>query len=179
MRNYRKQDSSPDIGPEFQSRTAPRILLIEDAPGEAELFCAALFVAWKSLESASGLTQPKIDLVRTAQAGLDSLRQAIELRNCDLPDLIVLDFDLPLRDSVRFLQELKEHPRLATLPVIVMAWSVEESTVRSLGALGVAGYVVKPMRFDDLVMMVGDFCARILPSFPHQDLHSLDRGHRS
>lgn len=74
-----------------------------------------------------------------------------------------------------FPRELRKDSRLATLPVIVMAWSDEQSIARSLGGLGVAGYVVKPMRFDELVALVGGFCRHVHSGNSRQEFCRLDR----
>ena len=150
--------------PASGSAEAMRILLLEDSPGEAELFCEALVLAWEKLGPEPEASRPGIDVQRSAKDALEYLRNPTRQKAHKLPDLVVLDLDLPGGTSLMFLHELHMDSRLATLPVIVMAWSDEQSIVRSLGGPGVVGYVVKPMRFDDLVTLVGGFCRHVLLS---------------
>jgi len=152
-----------------------RILLLEDSPGEAELFCEALALAWEKIGPEPEVPRPGIDVQRTAQDALEFLRNSLGQGTSKLPDLVVLDLDLPGGTSLTFLRELRMDSRLATLPVIVLAWSEEQSIVRCLGGLGVVGYVVKPMLFDDLVALVGGFCRHVLPENFRQKFCALNR----
>lgn len=151
-----------------------RILLLEDSPGEAELFCEALVLAWEKLGPEPEASRPGIDVQRTAKDALEFLRNPARQATHNLPDLVVLDLDLPGGTSLTFLRELRMDSRLATLPVIAMAWSDAQSIVGSLGGLGVVGYVVKPMLFDDLVALVGGFCRQLLPENSRQEFCALD-----
>lgn len=154
-----ESDSGPQEG--------PRILLLEDSPAEAELFCQALVYAWQRLEPKPAAARPTIELRHTAHSAIETLKSHIELNPSSLPDLILLDFDLPAGNSLMFLRALQQDVRLAKLPVIVMAWSDRESIIRSLRAFGVAGCVVKPLLFEDLIILVGDICRHVLLSTSH------------
>ncbi|MBU6434851.1 MAG: response regulator [Nitrospirae bacterium] len=100
---------------------------------------------------------------------MECLRKPAGRKTNILPDLIVLDLDLPGDTSLTLLRELRRDSRLATLPVIVMAWSDEQSIVLCLGGLGVVGYVVKPLRFDEVVALVGGVCRHGLSGNSHQE----------
>jgi len=151
-----------------------RILLLEDSPGEAELFCEALVLAWEKLGSDPEAPRPGVAVHFTAKDALECLRNPTRNETNKLPDLVVLDLDLPGGTSLAFLRVLRTDSRLAQLPVIVMAWSEEQSIVRTLGWLGVARFVVKPMLFDDLVALVGGFCRHVLPENSRQEFCELD-----
>ena len=140
--------------------SAPEILLLEDSPGEAELFCQAMVMASQAHLPRVGW--PRIDVRHTATDALHVLRHQAGLERSNLPELIVLDLDLPGGSSLAFLRELQRDARLKSLPVIMMAWSEEEALVRSLYALGVAAYVIKPLFFADLLTLVGQLCNKIL-----------------
>jgi len=92
--------------PACQSAEIPRILHLEDSPGEAELFCHALVRTCELLESRPESPRPEIDMQHTAQPALDVLRKQVALEARGLPDLIVLDLNLPGGTSLTFLQEL-------------------------------------------------------------------------
>lgn len=151
-----------------------RILLLEDSPGEAELFCEALALAWEKLRPDPEAPRPGIEVQYTAPSALEFLVNRSERKTKNLPDLVVLDLDLPGGASLTFLRELSMDSRLTSLPVIVMAWSEEQSMVRSLGGLGVVGYVVKPMLLDDLIALVGGFCRHVLSGNSRQEFCALD-----
>ncbi len=62
----------------------------------------------------------------------------------DLPDLIILDYNLPLLNGAEILQILNESPRYAAIPKIV--WSTSKSPACKADCLrmGASDYVVKP-----------------------------------
>ena len=152
-----------------------RILLLEDSPGEAELFCEALVLGWEKLGPGPGTARPGIDVQRTAKDAMEYLRNPAGEETKELPDLVVLDLDLPGGTSLTFLRELRMDSRLSTVPVIVMAWSDDQSIVRCLAGMGVVGYVVKPLRFDELVALVGGFCRQVLSGNSRREFCALDR----
>lgn len=164
----------PEIQPASRSAEIPRILLLEDSPGEAELFCEALVLAWRSAGCGSEASRPGIEVRHTAQDALNSLRKRAESETGNLPELVVLDLDLHGRTSLTFLRELRQDRRLASLPVITMAWSGEQEMACTLNRLGVAGYFVKPLRFADLLIMVGDICRTWLPVDRRRELCLLN-----
>jgi DNA-binding response OmpR family regulator len=155
--------------------SVPRILLLEDSPGEAELFCRALLCSWEREPSTPGRTGPVIDVQHTAQNALDVLNRSLAFDPGWLPHLIVLDFDLPGGDGLKFLQELHRYSRLATIPVFAMVWFDDESTIRALDSLGVRSYVVKPMFFEDLIILAGNVVRQALSQTSHPELCGLGR----
>ena len=162
------------IAPASRCVEVTRILLLEDSPGEAELFCHALVLAWALLESKSESPRPGIDVHCTAQDALEALKRQVA-SEAGLPDLIVLDMDLPGGTSLTFLRELRRDSRLTNLPVIAMAWTDDQAIVRSQAGLGVVGYVIKPMLLADLVTIIGGVCREILTETPRQDLEAVAR----
>jgi DNA-binding response OmpR family regulator len=160
--------------PVSRSAKVPRILLLEDSPGEAELFCHALVRACELLESRPESPRSEIDRQHTAQPALDVLREQVALEARGRPDLIVLDLNLPGGSSLTFVQELRKDSRLTNLPVVAMAGTDDRATVRTLDGLGVVDDVVKPLRFAELITVVGGFCRRILRETSRQDLHPVE-----
>jgi DNA-binding response OmpR family regulator len=70
------------------------------------------------------------------------------------PALIILDLLMPIQDGFSTLRQLKHHPALSSVPVIVLSGkSGEEDIVRCLNA-GAADYMVKPFSPDELVVRV-------------------------
>jgi CheY-like chemotaxis protein len=155
---------------------APHILLLEDSSGEAELLCHAMLVPWHFVDSLSRTAQPWIDVRHSATDALNYLRAQAELEPRNLPVLIVLDLDLPRRTSLSFLQTLRRDPVLRNLPVIVMVWPEEEGVVRSLYGLGVSAYIIKPVRFADLLAVAGQVSRNPLLGHSGQELRRENLG---
>ncbi|HVS92120.1 MAG TPA: response regulator [Mucilaginibacter sp.] len=64
-----------------------------------------------------------------------------------LPDVILLDINMPKMNGFQFLSILREDPALKHLKVIVMTTSAEEHDRTVTEKLGVSGYLIKPLNF--------------------------------
>lgn len=124
--------------------THSSILLIDDSPGECELFRLAL--------GKTGV-DVALDVEQDPKAALDILRNKPQL-----PSVVVLDWHLRNRHGDEFLSRLRADARFATIPVVVFTTSDDSSTIADGYAHGANGYVVKPGTFDDLVHCIGDIC---------------------
>ena len=89
--------------------------------------------------------------VLTAADGEEALRVA----RSDAPDLILLDLIMPKMQGFEVLRILKEDPRLAPIPVIVLSNLGQERDVRQAMEAGAAAYYVKAgLTLQDLVKRV-------------------------
>ena len=76
------------------------------------------------------------------------------LKGEPLPGLILLDLNMPRKDGREALKEIKLHPDLRRIPIVVLTTSkAEEDIVRSYD-LGVNSYVTKPVTFKSLVELI-------------------------
>jgi CheY-like chemotaxis protein len=64
------------------------------------------------------------------------------------PAVILLDLKLPKVDGLDVLRQLKQHPTLRVIPVVVLTTSGEGADVTSAYHLGVNSYIVKPVEFE-------------------------------
>ncbi len=122
------------------------VLLIDDSPGECELFELAL--------AASGIPAT-IALEQDPQVALLTLRNSPPRH---LPSLILLDWKLGAGHGDRFLHALRGIPHLAVLPVVIFSTSAEDQDVAAGYGAGATGYVQKPLTFDQLVLCIQDLC---------------------
>lgn len=90
----------------------------------------------------------------TAENGL----VAIDLLNTThrLPDVILLDIEMPVKDGIQTLREIRKSPRYSDLPVI-MVTSRTGAKHRALAEeAGCNGYMGKPFNFPKLVEQISD-----------------------
>ncbi|HMF85355.1 MAG TPA: response regulator [Nitrospiraceae bacterium] len=166
--------------------THPSILLIEDSPGECELFRLAL--ARTSLDVAlytehdaeaalhflndryhqssiqacsyplqeGGLSRSPTARIEGAHS--DRAPSASTGDRSGLPSLILLDLKLGRRNGCDFLKRLRADVRFAVIPVVVFTTSDDQTDLARCYTSGANGYVVKPGTFDELIHCTGDIC---------------------
>ena len=69
---------------------------------------------------------------------------ALFMMESALPDLIVLDVNMPIMGGLEMLTMLKSKPELAGIPVIILASPADHAVLPRLKELGLAGLLMKP-----------------------------------
>lgn len=77
--------------------------------------------------------------------------EALEFLNSDdrLPDIILLDLNMPRMSGIEFLEILKKDNALRYLPTIVLTTSENRADLLECYKIGIAGYVIKPLKYED------------------------------
>lgn len=116
------------------------ILLVEDNPVDLDLTLRA-FAKRK-------LTNP----VHVARDGAEALSWIPRWEAGEpWPTLILLDLKLPKVDGLEVLRQLKAHPTLRAIPVVVLTTSSEDADMQKAYLLGTNSYIVKPVDFDKFI----------------------------
>jgi CheY-like chemotaxis protein len=68
-----------------------------------------------------------------------------------IPDIIILDLNMPKINGIEFLQILKNDDYLKYIPVLILTTSSNHKDVLECYKIGIAGYVIKPLKYDDYV----------------------------
>jgi CheY-like chemotaxis protein len=71
------------------------------------------------------------------------------------PTVILLDLNMPRKDGRQALREIRAHPSLRRLPVVVFTTSTADTDVETAYDLGANSFVTKPAAFDALVSIFG------------------------
>lgn len=74
----------------------------------------------------------------------------------DKPKLILLDLKMPKVDGLQVLRAIKADEQTKTIPVVIMTSSREDKDLVESYKLGVNGYVVKPVAFDNFAKAVAE-----------------------
>lgn len=140
------------------ARTAARILLVEDNPDDIDLTVEAF------RESGSS---HQLFVVENGIEALDFLQRKDSFTEVPVPDLILLDLNLPMKSGHQVLAEIKTDPNLRRIPVVVLTSSAAESDENRAYELEANGYVTKPADLSDflrLVRIIDGFCAGMVAS---------------
>ena len=124
-----------------------RILLVDDSPRDTELALNAL--AQNNLAN-------EVVAVRDGAEALDYLyrRGQFADRAEGQPVVVLLDLKMPKVDGIEVLRQMKSHPQLKLIPVVVLTSSREEQDLVDSYELGVNAYIVKPVGFPEFVEAV-------------------------
>ncbi len=66
-----------------------------------------------------------------------------------LPDIILLDLNMPKMSGIEFLKILKEDAIMKYLPTVVLTTSENRADLLECYKIGIAGYVIKPLKYED------------------------------
>ncbi len=68
-----------------------------------------------------------------------------------IPDIIILDLNMPRINGIEFLKILKNDDYLKYIPSIILTTSNNHKDVMECYKIGIAGYVLKPLKYEDYV----------------------------
>ena len=122
--------------------TGERILVVEDNEKNMKLFRDVLVATgYRTLEATTG------------GAG-------IELASEHIPDLVLMDIQLPDLDGVHALHRLRADPRTATIPIVALTAQAMHGDRERFLAAGFDGYISKPVDVRELIGTVREHCDR-------------------
>ena len=94
---------------------------------------------------------------RDGREGLTAIRE-------NRPDLVLLDYNMPVLDGLGLLRELRADPAVARTPVIMITTDNTPPTLAAAARLGVRDHVVKPHDGPTLLIKA----ARLVPLVPRE-----------
>lgn len=113
-----------------------RILIVDDEPDLVDTIQCRLEYC-------------KYDVI-TAANGKEGLEKAAK----EQPDLILLDTNMPVMNGHEMLDQLRTHPTLKDIPVIMCTAFCEAEDIATASAYGIADYVTKPFDYSELMEKV-------------------------
>lgn len=129
------------MGQEITGRPL-EILLVEDNPGDVRL-------TTEMLKQAKLLN--RLTVAVDGEQALVMLQRTEGYAHQPLPDLILLDLNLPGLDGRELLERIKDDPRLSRIPVVVLTQSGAEADVRRVYDSYASCYVRKPLDIDQFL----------------------------
>jgi len=86
-----------------------------------------------------------------------SAYKMFEVLEVVMPDLILLDIQMPVIDGFETIKRLKGDDRFASIPVMFLTASNDKESVIKGSTLGAAGFITKPFSADDLFQRIESF----------------------
>jgi CheY-like chemotaxis protein len=120
-----------------------KVLLVEDSVPDATLIQEVVLEEKIKVD---------IDVVRDGEAAMAYLadRNQNGDKKVSLPELILLDLNLPKKDGREVLAEVKNLPRLRDIPVVILTTSQAEEDIIKCYGLQASCYLIKPLDLEQL-----------------------------
>ncbi|MDH7597021.1 MAG: response regulator [Methanothrix sp.] len=121
-----------------------RILLVEDNP--EDVFLTRKVLRRSGLDGDMQITGDGAEALRILE---DMFRDGEHL-----PDLILLDINLPDVGGMAVLKSIKGDPRFSRIPVVMLTCSNADSDIQKSYDLGASTYLVKPVSRDAIMLVM-------------------------
>jgi two-component system response regulator len=95
-----------------------------------------------------------LEVVQDGEAALQCLRREGKYAQCTKPDLMLLDLNLPRKDGLEVLREIKRDEELQRIPVVVLTISQDEQDVLKAYDLHANCFITKPVDFERFIEVV-------------------------
>ncbi|MEN8820074.1 MAG: response regulator [Abyssibacter sp.] len=122
-----------------------QILLVEDNPADVRLTQEILSETALDFD---------LTVARDGEQAMGMLRREGAYADTPVPDLVLLDLNLPRKDGREVLAEVKKDPVLRSIPVLVLSTSKAENDIRTCYDLHANCYLTKPVDLNQFADMV-------------------------
>ena len=132
------------------------ILLVEDNEGDVGLI-EEVFEEMKIRNT--------MHVVTDGEEAILFLHREGQFSGSPIPDIILLDLNLPKKDGREVLKEIKADVNLKNIPVVILTTSGAEKDIQRAYDLYVNAYVTKPLDFEQFIKVVesiGNFWLEIV-----------------
>jgi chemotaxis family two-component system response regulator Rcp1 len=122
-----------------------QVLLVEDNPGDVRLTREAFKDAKVHLQ------------LHVVTDGIEAMRFLMcegEYADSRRPDMVLLDLNLPRKDGRAVLAEIKGHPTLKTIPVVILTTSAADADIERSYLLHANCYISKPVDLEGFLTVV-------------------------
>ncbi len=117
------------------------ILLVEDNPGDVRLL--------QEMFKDSGI----MNTIRVAKDGIEAIH-ILTNGGAPKPDIIFLDLNMPRKNGLEVLADVKKNPALKNIPIIVLTSSSAETDIIASRHLDANAYLTKPVEFYSFIQAI-------------------------
>ncbi len=121
------------------------IMLVEDNPGDIRLI--------KELFKDADI-RTRVNVALNGEEALQMLHQEGKFTTMNLPDLILLDLNLPKKNGKEVLKEIKNDNRLMYIPVVVLTTSEAEKDIIETYQYSANSFITKPVDLDCFIRVI-------------------------
>ena len=121
------------------------VLLVDDDQEDLDLTLEVLEMTKMKLN---------IEIARDGVEAVEFLNKVYDEEKRKLPDLILLDLNMPRMSGHEVLQYIKGNERFRTIPVVVLTTSKSETDIANSYAAGVSCFVTKPVGLKEFQIVV-------------------------
>ena len=128
-----------------------KILLVEDNPGDADLAKEAF---------ANGEFDVELTVAKDGEAAIRFLEHQGEFIHVAIPDIIILDLNLPRLNGLEVLEKIKHDERFMRIPVVILSSSDSAEDIRKSYESYANCYIRKPFdyrNYESVVRSIEDF----------------------
>ena len=139
-----------------------KILLIEDSAADVRLTKEVF---------KEGKVRNKLYVVGNGVEAMDFLVKNGKYTDAPKPDLILLDLNLPKKNGREVLSEIKNHPELSRIPVVVLTTSKNEDDIQAAYNSYANCFITKPFDLDQFIKVaksIEDFWFSLV-KLPHHE----------
>lgn len=129
----------------IENSTDTVILLVEDDEDDR-------MIIGRALRGAPIMV--RVDVATNGREALDYLEQCASQPDGKLPDMILLDINMPVMDGNEFLIAIRKHPIYSALPVCVFTTSSDDDVVRAAYDNGANAVVTKVDSLDGMTKVL-------------------------
>ncbi len=130
-----------------------RIVIAEDDPDDR------YFISLAFKEARAG---HHIDFVKDGRELIEHLQH----NRSALPDLVLLDLNMPRLDGRSALKEIRSDAQFSELSIVILSTCISDSDKQYTASFGVMRHVVKPFDFAELVHVIKYICSLFTASEP-------------
>ena len=123
----------------------PQILLVEDDPGDVDLFREVL----KEING-----RVHLNAVGDGEQAMHYLRRDPPYEQAARPQMIFLDLNLPRKDGREVLREIKGDLTLSAIPVVILSTSDADADIEKAYRYGASCFLTKPVGLDAFSRMI-------------------------
>ena len=121
------------------------ILLVEDNEGD-------VILTLEAFEESEIKT--KISVAKNGKDALDFLFKRESFKDVEKPDLVLLDLNIPIFSGMEVLKEVRQHPILKKMPIIILTTSSNPIEINKANEYQANNFVTKPIDMTEILKTI-------------------------